>query len=526
MKNNSEIKANSSDKDTLNSINPKKNTVATLTLFGFFAMTASMVMTVYAYPTFATSGLHLVFFLLLGGFLWFLPVALCSAEMATVDGWEEGGIFSWTGGMLGERFGFAAIFFQWFQITVGFVTMIYFVLGCLSFLFDFPALQNTSWIKFIGVLVVFWVVTIFGMTGTRAAAKLAKFSFMGGVLIPSALLFILGLAFIFGGNTLQITFSAKALLPDFHKLNTLVVFVSFILAYMGVEASASHINEMENPKRNYPLAMILLVFLAIIINTIGGLSVAAVIPADQLNLSSGVVETFKTLITHFDKSLGWISKIIAAMLAFGVIGEISSWVIGPSRGMYAAAQNGLLPPAFAKTNKKGVPVQLIIMQGVVTSIWAAVLTFGGGGNNLSFLTAISLTVVIYLVGYILLFIAYIKLAHHDEKKRTYHVPGGKVGKYIFAFSGLIISIFAIIISFIPPTSISKGQDGAYLAILGVSFLATILIPFIIHAVYGKKHSVSNTKFTHLKHHEQNKYVHLRARGEHTISSSNLNKTTE
>lgn len=32
-----------------------------LTLFGFFAITASMVMTVYEYPTFATSGFHLVF---------------------------------------------------------------------------------------------------------------------------------------------------------------------------------------------------------------------------------------------------------------------------------------------------------------------------------------------------------------------------------------------------------------------------------------------------------------------------------
>lgn len=62
-----------------------------LTLLGFFAITASMVMAVYEYPTFATSGFSLVFFLLLGGLLWFIPVALCAAEMATVEGWEEGG---------------------------------------------------------------------------------------------------------------------------------------------------------------------------------------------------------------------------------------------------------------------------------------------------------------------------------------------------------------------------------------------------------------------------------------------------
>ncbi|BDE09611.1 putative glutamate/gamma-aminobutyrate antiporter [Lactococcus cremoris] len=42
-----------------------------LSLFGFFALTASMVLTVYEYPTFATSKLHLVFFLLLGDYYGF-----------------------------------------------------------------------------------------------------------------------------------------------------------------------------------------------------------------------------------------------------------------------------------------------------------------------------------------------------------------------------------------------------------------------------------------------------------------------
>lgn len=63
-----------------------------LTFFGFLAMTISMVVSLYEYPTFATSGFSLVFFLLLGGLLWFIPVALCAAEMATVKGWEKGGV--------------------------------------------------------------------------------------------------------------------------------------------------------------------------------------------------------------------------------------------------------------------------------------------------------------------------------------------------------------------------------------------------------------------------------------------------
>lgn len=106
-----------------NSSGSKKQTAKMLGFGGFFAMTASMVMTVYAYPNFASSGLHLIFFLILGGVFWFLPVALVAAEMATVKGWENGGIFAWVGNTLGKRWGFSALFYQWFQITVGFVTM-------------------------------------------------------------------------------------------------------------------------------------------------------------------------------------------------------------------------------------------------------------------------------------------------------------------------------------------------------------------------------------------------------------------
>lgn len=42
-----------------------------LTLFGFFSLTASMVLAVYEYPTFATSKLNLVFYLILAGIFWF-----------------------------------------------------------------------------------------------------------------------------------------------------------------------------------------------------------------------------------------------------------------------------------------------------------------------------------------------------------------------------------------------------------------------------------------------------------------------
>ncbi|MBO3311564.1 glutamate:gamma-aminobutyrate antiporter [Clostridium perfringens] len=461
-------------------------TKKSLTLFGFFAMTASMVMAVYEYPTFATSKLHLVFYLLLGGFLWFIPVALCAAEMATVDGWEKGGVFTWTGKNLGKKYGFANLFFEFFEITVGFVTMIYFILGALSYVFDWPALNSNPMIKFIGVLVIFWILALSQFGGTKYTAKIAKIGFIVGILLPAAILIILALVYIIQGNPIYIS-SKDTFVPDFTKVNTLVVFVSFILSYMGVEASATHANEMDNPKKEYPLAMLLLVIVAIVVSTLGGLAIAAVIPQDQINLSAGVVQTFAVLLGHFTANNTILVKIIALLLAFGVIAEVSSWVVGPTRGMIIAAEEGAIPKSWAKTNERDVPVYLVIAQGIIVSIWDAVLTFGAGGSNLSFLAAMSLTVVIYLSGYILFFVGYIKAILGEGLNGAYQMPGGKPVKIIVAIIGLATSIFAFFISFVPPISIAGNavQSHEYMWMLIISYVISLILPFAIYDLCQK-----------------------------------------
>lgn len=461
-------------------------TKKSLTLFGFFAMTASMVMAVYEYPTFATSKLHLVFYLLLGGFLWFIPVALCAAEMATVDGWEKGGVFTWTGKNLGKKYGFANLFFEFFEITVGFVTMIYFILGALSYVFDWPALNSNPMIKFIGVLVIFWILALSQFGGTKYTAKIAKIGFIVGILLPAAILIILALVYIIQGNPIYIS-SKDTFVPDFTKVNTLVVFVSFILSYMGVEASATHANEMDNPKKEYPLAMLLLVIVAIVVSTLGGLAIAAVIPQDQINLSAGVVQTFAVLLGHFTANNTILVKIIALLLAFGVIAEVSSWVVGPTRGMIIAAEEGAIPKSWAKTNEHDVPVYLVIAQGIIVSIWDSVLTFGAGGSNLSFLAAMSLTVVIYLSGYILFFVGYIKAILGEGLNGAYQMPGGKPVKIIVAIIGLATSIFAFFISFVPPTSIAGNavQSHEYMWMLIISYVISLILPFAIYDLCQK-----------------------------------------
>lgn len=502
-----------------------------LTLLGFFAITASMVMAVYEYPTFATSGFSLVFFLLLGGFLWFIPVALCAAEMATVEGWQEGGIFAWVSNTLGERWGFAAISFGYLQIAIGFIPMLYFVLGALSYILNWPELNTNPVIKTIAALIILWVLAFTQFGGTKYTASIAKLGFFAGILLPAIILVCLAISYLASGAPLAIEMSAETFIPDFSQIGTLVVFVAFILSYMGVEASATHVNEMKNPGRDYPLAMFLLMIAAICLSSIGGLSVAAVIPNSEINLSAGVVQTFNVLVSHFSSGLDWAVRIIAALLLLGVLAEIASWIVGPSRGMYVAAEKGILPKAFAKVNKNGVPVTLVISQLVITTIAIIVLTNTGGGGNMSFLIALALTVVIYLCSYFMLFTGYIQLVRkQSDKKREFQIPGGKGVKIAVALAGLILSILAFVVSFFPPSSLpTPGSETTYVTLLVVSFLVIFALPFIIYMCHSKAGKTTNVTRVHIKTHNApagHFFIHPRARSTHYLLLEDKSHTND
>ncbi|MDX8336006.1 MULTISPECIES: glutamate:gamma-aminobutyrate antiporter [Cetobacterium] len=493
-----------------------------LTLFGFFTITASMVMAVYEYPSFATSGFSLLFFLLFGGLFWFIPVALCAAEMATIPGWETGGVFTWVSESLGERWGFAAIFYQFFEITVGYIPMLYFVNGSLSYLFDWPGLNVNPHLKLISILIVFWLLTFSQLGGTKYTAKIARTGFIFGIVIPAIILIGLAVAYVVAGNPVHMEVSWNSFFPDFTNINSLVILVSFILSYMGVEASASHANEMANPKKQYPIAIFMLVIIAIVISSAGGLSIATVIPVNEINLSAGVNQTFATLINHYGSGLDWIVRIIAAFIGLGVLAEISAWIVGPSRAMYVAAQKGILPPVFKKVNKHDVPVPLVMFQGVVVTIWAIVLTLGGGGNNMSFMTSMSLTVVIYLMTYFLLFIGYITLVlkrKTTDAQAAYQIPGGVVVKCVVGAIGFLASLFAFIVSFFPPDNIPGGHTGEYETILTVGFIVVLILPFIIYEFRDKKNAVAidPTRITTENAPEHHFFGHPKARGEFHIT---------
>ena len=374
------------------------------------------------------------------------------------------------------------------------MTMAFFLLAALAYVFKVDALYDNPLVMFFGVAIIVWALTFTQLGGTKYTERISKIGFIGGIVLPVIILLIGLIVYFATGGVSQIKMTAETLIPNFTEVDTLVIFASFILGYMGVEASASHVNELKNPTKTYPSVMVVLTILTIVLDALGGLAIATTLSSKTLNgnLSYGVIEAFEAIfINHLGSQFGWLVLVISILLALGVLAEISSWIVGPSRALLEAANDKILPPSFAKTNKHGVSVKTIVVQSIIVTIWDAVLCgsialAGGSDSSVGYMTAIGLTVVIYLVGYVLFFLGYfVLILKKNNLKREFQVPGGKPFKLIVAAVGLFMTVATLIISFFPSSKLTSADNKIYQIVLVICFVISVIIPTLIYSNKSK-----------------------------------------
>ncbi|MEG2198549.1 MAG: amino acid permease, partial [Malacoplasma sp.] len=299
-------------------------------------------------------------------------------------------------------------------------------------------------------------------------------------------------------------------------ISQLVIFVSFILSYLGVEASASQIKNLKNPGKNYPRVMIILVCLAIGFSSIAGVfigiatRVGASSGSAQLSFTGGIIQAFLIMLSDtmgHEAAMG-LTRFVAFLMGAAVIAQISSWIVGPSKAMQVAAENNLLPKIFAKTNKYDVPIYMILLQSCFVLMWCVVIIFGmmGGlgvnstngdnGSNVGFLGAMQLTTLVYLLAYFVLMIAYIKfaLAKPGVYETEFVLLKKKSYKMIFVSLGLITNLFAFIVALFPQSS-DTSTYGIYYGIIFGLLIPTVAMPFIIFYFMNKKYKISDDNLT-------------------------------
>ncbi len=454
---------------------PPSKLPRTISVFTLAMINVAAIGSVKNWPITAEYGFSSIFYFLLAAIVFFLPISLVSAELAT--SWPKaGGVFTWVKEAFGQRTGFLAIWLLWVQNLFWFPTVLSFIAAAIAYVFN-PDLANNTTYTIIILLTAFWGATIANLLGMRTSGWISTIGVLFGTFIPGAFLIILGSVWAFSGQPLQITYSWNSLIPDMGTIEHMVFFTGVILSLCGMEMSAVHARDVRNPRKDYPKAIFLSAAIIIGTSILGVLAIASVIPQKNINLVSGALQAFSYFVDAYH--LQWATPYMAALIAIGAIGALSTWILGPTRGLLAAAQSGDLPPYFRGINKNGMPKRLLLAQGGVVSLVSLVFLWMPTVSA-AFWILTAVVAQLYLIMYVLLFATAIKLRYkHPKQERPYQIPGGMIGMWSTAILGIGSSLFAMVVGFFPPSQIETGNRLPYIAFVVLVTAAVCLGPTII-----------------------------------------------
>ena len=463
---------------SVNKSNGFKLSVMTLAI-----MNVTAVVSLRGLATEAIYGLQSAFYYLFAAIVFLIPTAMVAAELAAMFSGKQGGVFRWVGEAFGARFGFLAIWLQWIQSTIWYPTVLTFGAVSIAYIGVNPAtdaaLASNRFFTLVVVLAIYWIATFISLKGLGWVGKVSKIGGVIGTIIPAAILIILAAIYLISGGKNNLNMH-ESFFPNLANFDNLVLASSIFLFYAGMEMMGIHVMEVDNPKRNYPRAIIIGSLVTVVIFILGTFALGIIVPAKDISLTQTLLIGFDSYFKYLHMS--WMGPIIAIALVFGVLAGVLTWVAGPSKGIFTVGRAGYLPPFFQKTNKDGVQRNILLVQGVIVTILG--LLFVVMPSVQSFYQILSqLTVLLYLIMYMLMFAAAITLRYKLPTMERPFRLGAKGNGVMWILGGLGFcgSLLAFVLSFIPPSQISVGSNKVWFLVLIIGAIVFVGIPFIIYA---------------------------------------------
>ncbi|MFF2329827.1 MULTISPECIES: APC family permease [unclassified Streptomyces] len=433
-------------------------------------MTTASVASLRSAPTMAVYGLACVFLYLLPAIVFLMPTALVSAELAS--GWN-GGVYRWVSEGLSKPLGFLAVWCQFAMTIFYYPSLLAYVAGTIAYVID-PSLAASGLYTAIVIMVLYWTGVWVSARGTKAVAGLSSWGLVVGTLVPGTVLVLLGFVFLGQGNGSAAPMTGGHLVPQWTGLASLVLIVNNFLSYSGMEMNAVHVSSLKNPAREYPRSMFLAMGLVLLIFILPALAISWVVPAHQLSLTAGVMQAFDAFFSYFH--VGWLTPVVAVALVAAALGGMLTWLAGPSKGLLMISrEEGYLPPFLQKLNKNGIQRNILVTQGIVTTAIALLYALIPDVSSAYWIFSV-ITTQVYLIVYLLMFAAAIRLRRiRPDHPRGYRAPA----LVPLCVLGLLASLSALAIGFVPSSQFGGGSAWSYIALVGGGLVMLgLVIPYL------------------------------------------------
>jgi amino acid transporter len=396
--------------------------------------------------------------------VWSLPTSLMVGELASAVP-EEGGYYRWVRRALGGFWGFQE---AWLSMAASVFDMAIYPVIFMTYLGRLePAWtaggRGTLWALAVVVLCAAW-----NLRGAKAVGE-GSVGMFCLLLSPFVVLTVVGLwkglmgwnGTSFGGAAGSHWLSAPAG-TDFAGALSVTLW-----NYMGWDNASTVAQEVQEPQRNYPRAML---------TSAGLVALTYVLPLAAVALTGIPAEQFSTgaWADAAREVVGpWLALCVVLGGTINGFGMFNALMMSYTRVPYALAEEGLLPKVIARRTETGVPWVSVVLCSVA---WALAL-------GMSFERLISIDLVLYGGALVLEFVALAVLrVKEPQLVRPFRVPGGFWGVMATGIGPTLLIGFAL--------WAARGERVAGLPALAFSAIVAVAGPLVyLVARWGQRRVV-------------------------------------
>jgi glutamate:GABA antiporter len=397
----------------------------------------------------------------------YVPLALSVIELSARYP-QQGGMYIWSKRAFGDFSGYMTGWTYWTSNLSYYPSVFYFTASNALFVFGPRAVQlsNSKLFYIFSALGLIALITILNVSGLNRGKWLHNIASVG-MWMPVLILAVMGVYVWrhFGAST---SFASRNLVPQLH-LKSMLVWATITFALCGCETGSLMGEEIKDPRRNLPRALLLAGLIVTACYIGGTVAILLALPNGEVSDLQGIMQA----VVKTAERLGWFNliPITAALIAIGNIGAASGFLAASGRVPFAAGIDRFLPPAFGRLHPRwGTPHVSLIVQ---TAVAAAVIFLGQAGTSVkgAYDVMVSISIIGAFIPYLYVFASMFKVQNTPAPPGGFRAPGGRLVARFVACVGFLTTLATIVFSVIP----SAEEPNKLLAVVKIVGMTALLV---------------------------------------------------
>ena len=394
---------------------------------------------------------------ILAALFFFIPTALVIVELSTRFP-EEGGLYAWSKNAFGEFHGFVAGWTYWVYTLFYFPALLFASASMAAYIGGIgyaPLAQNRTFLL-IGSFVLLFVAVFMNIIGLRIGKWLQN---AGGVstFLPLTMLICVA-AFVWHRNGSVTHFTWSNIQPHWDWA-TVNFWPQIAFAFAGLELVSSMSEEVREPRKTFPRAILGSGIVIAVIYIAGTVAVLSLMSSVAVDPKSGVFQALT--IASGTLKIGALGMIAAMLVTVGNAGGVGSTVAGIARVPFVIGLDRYLPRAFGKIHPRWqTPYVSILVQAIISGM-ILLLSQINETTVGAYQVLVDATNILYFIPFLYMYAAAIRLSYlpdREDSPGAVLIPGGRLGVWIAGGLGFVVAFAGILLSLIPPgDSLSKIQ---------------------------------------------------------------------